>query len=365
MARTTFAVLLVQLLLIFIELPVLRSAATKRSTYSSGAAEVSHANLTANVDAWTGDMAIMFYTPWCKYCKQLKPSWDQIAKLTEPVYKDLRVHTFNCEEPTANAELCSELGVDRYPSLYYIGYASFNQAPRKNPFGASEFGGRIARFNADLYPDALYEWIKMLTGVSSLQRKWADLSGVLTGKSHLSGRLDALARENAELKKKVVLFGEELEKHKADKLFDSVIDSGDPFPQLNALTPSPANLPFRLCVGEMTREYCKYHESDSSDRAYCGIIEECSEKEMSPPQCRPRTCPLDSRGCRVASACLQQDVIDAYTKAYAKPSTTSSSASSTGTGTGSAGATFGNKGQGQGQGQGQGSAGAAAKGGER
>ena len=262
------------LVLMFAEcFSILHSAvATKRATIG-GAVELPHANLSAAMNAWTSDMAIMFYSPWCKYCKQLKPSWDQIAKLMVPEYRELGVHIFNCEEPSANAELCATLNVDRYPSLYYIGYSSFNQAPRNNPFGPSEFEGRIARFNADLYPEALYEWVKMLTGVSRMQRKYADITGVFFGgRSHLSTRIDALARENSVLQRKVEIFGNELEKQKADKLFDSVLDSGDPFPQLAALTPAPKNLPFRVCIGEMTREYCKYHDKDPRDRVYCSII---------------------------------------------------------------------------------------------
>ena len=248
---------------------------TTTTTKRSGALELPHANLTAAIDGWTADTAVMFYAPWCKYCKQLKPSWDQIAKLTTPQYRDLRVTIFNCEEPTANAELCATLGVDRYPSLYYFGYSSFNQAPRGNPFGASEFGGRVARFNADLYPEAIFEWVKMLSSVSSWQRKWADVTGIFTGRSHHTSRLEALARENAALQRKVSIFGTELEKHRADKLFDSVLDSGDPFPQLHLLTPAASNLALRTCIGEMVREYCKYHQEDKEDRQYCAIIGKC------------------------------------------------------------------------------------------
>jgi urease accessory protein UreF len=72
----------------------------------------------------------------------------------------------------------------------------------------------------------------------------------------------------------------------------------------------------------MTREYCKYHSKDAKDFNYCSIISECSKLKMEPQECRPKTCPLDQRGCRVASACLQDDVIDAYQKAIDKKKTT-------------------------------------------
>ena len=294
-----------------------------------GAVELTSANLTSNLEAWSADLAVMFYAPWCKYCKQLKPSWDSIAKLTAEQYRQLAVTTFNCEEPPSNAALCSELGIDRYPSIYYFGYASFNQAPRGNPFGAPELKGRVARFNADLYPEAIYEWIKMLSTASSWQRRYSDFVGLFSGRSHMSSRLEVLARENAGLQEKVDLYGVELEKLKADNLFDSLLDSGDPFPSLSKIDVAPDNLALRTCISEMTREYCKYHSKDAKDFNYCSIISECSKLKMEPQECRPKTCPLDQRGCRVASACLQDDVIDAYQKAIDNKKTTTTTTTTT------------------------------------
>ena len=59
--------------------------------------------------------------------------------LTVPI-----THTATTHYYTDHYEVCKVLGVDRYPSIYYIGYGNLNQAPIGNPFGKSELP-RVAR----------------------------------------------------------------------------------------------------------------------------------------------------------------------------------------------------------------------------
>ena len=157
------------------------------------AVEISYANITANYGQWDKDMAILFYAPWCKYCKQLAPSWEQIASATSKT-KDLVVGKFNCEKPAVNNEFCLKLGVDRYPSIYFMGYGSLHQAPAGKPFAENPHP-TIARYNADLYPEAIYDWVRMIAQISSTQRSWDDFKSIFTGKSR-----SAMKAENLKMK---------------------------------------------------------------------------------------------------------------------------------------------------------------------
>lgn len=156
----------------------------------SYAVELTYSNFTTNYKDWDTDMAIMFYVPWCKYCKQLSTSWEQIAAATSTT-NDLVVGKFNCEKPAENAEICVQLGVDRYPSVYFMGYGDLHQAPKGNPF-AKNIHPRIAQYNADLYPEAIYDWIRMLAQISTSQRYWDDFKAIFTGRSRSSKKVEAL-----------------------------------------------------------------------------------------------------------------------------------------------------------------------------
>ena len=200
------------------------------------AVEITYANMTANYEDWDKDLAIMFYAPWCKYCKQLALSWEQIAASTTNT-KDLVVGKFNCEKPAANNEFCLKVGVDRYPSVFFMGYGDLNQAPAGNPFAPNPHP-RIARYNADLYPEAIYDWVRMLAQISTMQRNWDDFKSIFgRGKSRSEKKVEKLKRKVESLESKVVLFSSALEVYKADEIFEQLTDNGDPFPLLAAMEP--------------------------------------------------------------------------------------------------------------------------------
>lgn len=224
---------------------------------------------------------------------------------------------FNCDSPSKNVDICGELGVDRYPSIYYIGYGNFNQAPNKGFIFSENPTPRIVRYNADLYPEALYDWIRMLSFISWIQRSWDDFTNIFTGKSRSFNRIKKLQKEINILTNKVDVFSNELEKYKADELFDRLSDYGDPFPILNKLEPDNFNLPLRVCVSDMTQEYCKYHDEEK----YCSIFtqNQCGSQSLEKKICRPEQCPFNKNiGCKVVSACMQTDVIEQYKEALNK-----------------------------------------------
>ena len=224
---------------------------------------------------------------------------------------------FNCDSPSKNVDICGELGVDRYPSIYYIGYGNFNQAPNKGFIFSENPTPRIVRYNADLYPEALYDWIRMLSFISWIQRSWDDFTNIFTGKSRSFNRIKKLQKEINILTNKVDVFSNELEKYKADELFDRLSDYGDPFPILNKLEPDNFNLPLRVCVYDMASEYCKYHFEEK----YCSTLtqNEFGTQNLAPKPCRPEQCPFNKNvGCKVVSACMQTDVIEQYKEALKK-----------------------------------------------
>jgi len=285
---------------------------TQQNIYQTTAyaVEISYNNFTSNYKDWDTDMAIMFYTPWCKYCKQLGTSWEQIARISKD-NRDLTVGKINCEK-TENVDICLKIGVDRYPSVFFLGYGDMHQANQGNPFAKND-RPRLAQYNADLYPEAIYDWINMLAKVSSMQRSWVDFKSVFGGKSRSVIKVEKLQSKISVLENKIVDTSIQLDKFKADELFTQLEDNGDPFPLMATLEPDEKNLPFRVCVGEMSEEYCKYHYEEEP---FCLQIEDCRDENMVSGVCRPDKCPFKNPlGCKVASTCLKKSVIEKYKEA--------------------------------------------------
>ncbi len=213
----------------------------QKTTVKSDLLELSAYNISSNLMDWETDMAIMFYAPWCKYCKQMTPIMESIATLVSS-NKNLIIGQFDCDLSSAHTDMCASLKINRYPSIYFMGYGNFNQAADGKLFDTSRWtkkklDPRIVTFNSDLYPEAIYDWIKLLSTISYVQRRWDDLKGAFTGRLRSSVRIQAMKQQLAAAEQKAILFGRELEKYKADEMFDSLPDNGDPFPLVNSLDP--------------------------------------------------------------------------------------------------------------------------------
>lgn len=225
--------------------------ASNSNVKSTPLIEISVKNITDNLVDWDQDLAIMFYAPWCTHCKSLASSWAQISILKQksPSKSSLVVGKFNCELNTQNGEFCQQFGVDRYPSIFYIGYGPMYQnhgaqsAKKASILQRStpEVRNRIVRFNADIYVEGLYDWINMLSFISTTQRKYDDFVGFLTGTSRYSKKVERLQDRIAVLDNKIGVFSEALEKYKADELFDTLEYRGDPFPILSSAAPDEVN----------------------------------------------------------------------------------------------------------------------------
>ncbi|KAM3587224.1 hypothetical protein VKS41_002260 [Umbelopsis sp. WA50703] len=60
---------------------------------------------------------IQMYTPWCKHCSQLAPTWDQLA--TE-LKGHANVASINCESSKDAKALCLKQGVTGYPTIKFF-----------------------------------------------------------------------------------------------------------------------------------------------------------------------------------------------------------------------------------------------------
>lgn len=148
------------------------------------------------------------------------------------------------------------LTLDRYPSVYFLGYGNFNQADKGKLLGAVK-NPRVVRYVADLYPTAIYDWVCTMASLSSFHRKWEDFVGMFTGNTRDAKRVGRLKERVAAAEKKTAQVSRELERYKANEIFDELEDHGDPFLLLSSLPPDEQNLPLRVCVGEMVEEFCR------------------------------------------------------------------------------------------------------------
>jgi hypothetical protein len=138
-----------------------------------------------------------------------------------------------CIELDLPLELCHDLGVVSYPSLYFIGYGNFYQS--------GSYKSNIVKYNADIYPDAILVWLRMLNTISSYQQKWDMFRSLLPFSSHktrLHHQHTALVSELDELQRGLQRFTLAEERAKAMEMFDEGVDRGDVFPLLSTIDPT-------------------------------------------------------------------------------------------------------------------------------
>jgi hypothetical protein len=138
-------------------------------------------------------------------------------------------------------ELCQKLGVDRYPSIFFFGYGNFNQGAQGSIIGRTQYPA-VARFVSELYVEAVYDWIRMLSFMSFMSRTWDDIIGFFTGNSRKNRKIYRLEEENTKLRERVDLFSEALQIYKANEIFDKLENKGDPYPLLNQLEPDEVRI---------------------------------------------------------------------------------------------------------------------------
>jgi hypothetical protein len=140
-----------------------------------------------------------------------------------------------------------ELGVTRYPSLYYFGYGDFRQSV-SGMLVRPPASAHIARFEGDLYLGALYDWVWLLQKMSLVDRMWDTMRKWVgaapiresSRRNGLGGGGDSsMQRYLGEVERKLQVAETELDRYRMLELFDSIPFHGDIFElQLHDLRPS-------------------------------------------------------------------------------------------------------------------------------
>lgn len=97
----------------------------------------------------------------------------------------------------------------------------------------------VVKYEADIVPSALYDWIRVLSFTSRVHRLWSTVHsflpfGFAKGRERPSEMTNKKIRD---LQAQVHLLTDKLEKYKVLEVFDSMPDRGDVFPLLASLEP--------------------------------------------------------------------------------------------------------------------------------
>lgn len=118
--------------------------------------------------------------------------------------------------------------VDRYPTILFIGSGNFHQS---HPLGSN-----IIRFEADIIPNALYDWIRFLSFNSRLHRGWNHLkeftSVLFSGDEKSMSPNKSFRKQLMALETEVLSLRSQLERYEVLELFDQLPNLGDAFAHL-------------------------------------------------------------------------------------------------------------------------------------
>lgn len=107
---------------------------------------------------------VEFYAPWCGYCKQLKPVMHRAGK---KLNKIAQVVTVNCDQE-ANKRLCSEHGVEGFPTLMVFRPPKVYRKGQKNAQEKYQ-GQRTLKPIVDFVKSRVKNTVKKLHSISTVQ----------------------------------------------------------------------------------------------------------------------------------------------------------------------------------------------------
>lgn len=87
--------------------------------------------------------AVLFYAPWCPYCKKVKDSWEKLGEVVG--YMD--VYAFDCDKYSDHRGRVNELVPNLIPG--YPTMIVFKNGEPKENIGLSEDGRSVASLQSD------------------------------------------------------------------------------------------------------------------------------------------------------------------------------------------------------------------------
>jgi len=132
------------------------------------------------------DAAVMFYAQWCRNCHTFVPIWDTIASLLHAgtTRGNIVMALFDCEMNEQHMKICNVAGVEKYPTLMYLGASSCYEPNslwelllgRREKYTPNIVDYKLSRavtFQGDLnVGDSVLDWVKVMRALSS----WHKLS---------------------------------------------------------------------------------------------------------------------------------------------------------------------------------------------
>ena len=117
-------------------------------------------------------------------------------------------------------------------------------------------------YRSDLLPDAIYDWINMLTTISWLSRIYYDITSNIFSlfnghkPSRIQQKVTSLTEHIQKLEHKNEKYSNIIKKYKANEIFDSISDVyDDPYPLLHSMPPDKVRPKLKLLVRIMTLVY--------------------------------------------------------------------------------------------------------------
>ncbi|CAM9337560.1 unnamed protein product, partial [Chrysoparadoxa australica] len=271
--------------------------------------------LKDNMEFWTKDYAVMFYSTWCPHCRQFAPAWDRVAQDMSPKgkkHRPLVVGKLDCEASEESIRFCHEVGVTHYPSLFTFGYGNYHDHDWITGMflKRSTHHDTVAKYNGLIYYEAVRDWVKTMAGISGyyrLEDRIKGWFGLGSGRQrdatavvdHLRDENRALKRRNAELE-----YGGGTGTGAgagSSSAAGGGVTSFDPFVEMASANWDESYLPLLACIVDRSEEYCNL----VTNEPFCDLLAGCVDTGFSSMECRPQSCPFGPIGCEHVATCLE------------------------------------------------------------